>query len=159
MTGGTVIINGPTRNDNGALDYFGAFEVTGGLLVAVGSSGMAEAPSASSSQYAVMVNLSSAQSAGTMIHIESQDGEEVLSFVPTKAYQSVVLCSPELGNSSTYVVYAGGSSTGSVTDGLYSGGAYAPGTQVASFSISSVVTTVGSSGGAFPGGMPGGPPR
>lgn len=159
MTGGTVIINGPTRNDNGALDYFGTFEVTGGLLVAVGSSGMAEAPSASSSQYAVMVNLSSAQSAGTMIHIESQDGEEVLSFVPTKAYQSVVLCSPELANGSTYVVYAGGSSTGTVTDGLYSGGAYTPGTQVASFSISSIVTTVGSSGGAFPGGMPGGPAR
>lgn len=155
MSGGVVIINGPTRNDNGALDYLGTFEITGGFLVAVGSSGMAEAPSASSTQYSVMLNLSPSLSAGTMIHIGTEDGEEILTFVPTKAYQSVVLSSPELKNGSTYVVYSGGSSTGTVTDGLYSGGTYAAGTQLTSFATSSVVTIVGSSGGGFPGGMPG----
>ena len=157
MTGGVVIINGPTRNDNGALDYMGTFEITGGFLVAVGSSGMAEAPSASSTQYSVMLNLSPSLSAGTMVHIGTEDGEEILTFVPTKAYQSVVLSSPELKNGSTYVVYSGGSSTGTVTDGLYSGGTYTAGTQITSFATSSFVTVVGSSGGGFPGGMPGRP--
>jgi hypothetical protein len=135
MTGGVVIVNGPTRNDNGALDYFGAFEITGGFLVAVGSSGMAQAPGTSSIQYSVMLNFSSAQPGGTMVHIETEDGEEILTFVPTKAYQSVVLSSPELENGSTYVVYSGGSSTGTVTDGLYSGGTYTAGTEVGSFVI------------------------
>jgi len=88
-----------------------------------------------------------------MVHIETEDGEEILTFVPTKEYQSVLLSSPELQNGSTYVVYSGGSSTGTVTDGLYSGGTYTAGTQVTSFTISSMVTGAGSGG--FPGG-PGG---
>jgi hypothetical protein len=84
-----------------------------------------------------------------MVHVESQSGEEILSFVPTKAYQSVVLSSPELDNGETYVVYAGGSSSGTVSDGLYSGGSYSGGTQVASFTISGTVTGSGSHMGGF----------
>jgi hypothetical protein len=156
MTGGAVIINGPTANNNGALDYSGAFQITSGFLVAVGSSGMAQAPSASSTQYSVMHNFTSPQAGGAMVHIETQDGEEILTFVPTKAYQSVVLSSPELENGSTYVVYSGGSSTGTVTDGLYSGGTYTAGAPVSSFTISSMVTGAGAFGGGSPGGGGGG---
>jgi hypothetical protein len=159
MTGGVVIVNGPTSNFNGALDYYGAFQITGGFLVAVGSAGMAQAPSTSSSQYSVMLNFSSSQSADTMVHLETEDGEEILTFVPTKAYQSVVLCSPELNNGSTYIVYSGGSSTGTVTDGLYSSGTYTAGTQVTNFTISSIVTIIGLYGGGFPGGAGGRFPR
>ncbi len=151
MTGGQVIINGPTRNDNGALDYLGTFKVTGGLLVAAGSAGMAQAPSTSSTQYSVMVNLAAAQSAGTVFHIAAQDGE-VLTFVPTKAYQSVVFSSPELKRGTTYIIYTGGKATGTATDGLYTGGAYTPGTQLTSLTISSAVTVIGSSRSVFPGG-------
>ena len=152
MTGGGVLIDGPTSNNNGALDYTGAFEITGGFLVAVGSAGMAQAPSASSTQYSVMVTLPSAQAAGTMLHIESEEGEEILSFVPAKAYQSVVISSPELENGATYVVYTGGSSTGKGADGLYSGGTYTPGTQVFSLKISGMVTGAGGGGFGGPGG-------
>ncbi len=163
MTAGDVIVNGPTGDMNGAIDYLGTFTVSGGYLVAVGSSGMAEAPDTSSTQYSVLINFSSQQSADTIIHIETEDGEEILTFVPTKTYQSVLLCSPELENGETYIVYTGGSSTGTVTDCLYSGGTYTAGTQITSFTISSVVTWAGSSGNGFPGGGPpggggGGPP-
>ncbi len=158
MTAGDVIVNGPTSDMNGATDYLGTFSVTGGYLVAVGSSGMAEAPDTSSTQYSVLINFSSQQSADTIIHIETEYGEEILTFVPTKTYQSVLLCSPELENGETYIVYTGGSSTGTVTDCLYSGGTYTAGTQITSFTISSVVTWIGSSGNGFPGGAGGGPP-
>ncbi len=157
MTAGTVIVNGPTSNGNGPLDYLGAFNISGGYLVAVGSSGMAEAPSTTSTQYSAMVNFTSPQAAGTMVHIETESGQDVLTFVSTKEYQSVLLSSPELENGSTYVVYSGGSSSGTVSDGLYSGGAFSGGTQVTSFTITSVVTGAGSSTGGFPGG-PGGRP-
>jgi hypothetical protein len=152
MSGGVLIINGPTANNNGPLDYSGAFNITDGLVVAVGSSGMAQAPSASSTQYSVMYTFPSSQAAGTLVHIETKDGQELLTFEPTKAYQSVLLSSPELKNGSTVVVYSGGSSTGTVTDSLYSGGAYAAGTEVASLAISSIVTGAGSAMGGFPGG-------
>jgi hypothetical protein len=156
MTNGTVIINGPTNDGNGPLDYIGTFNISGGYLLAVGSSGMAEAPSSSSTQYSVMYNYDSTQAAGTVVHIESESGEDVLTFVPTKQYQSVVLSSPELENGTTYVLYSGGSSSGTASDGLYSGGTYTGGTQVASLTITSMVTTAGSAGGF--GGQPGGRP-
>ena len=135
MTSGSLIINGPIRNDNGALDYTGVFQMTGGFLIAVGSAGMAQAPSASSTQDSAALRYSSLQPAGTMIHIQTEDGEGALTFVPTKAYQSVVFSSAQLKRGATYIVYSGGSSTGTVTDGLYSGGTYAPGTELGSFTL------------------------
>jgi hypothetical protein len=135
MTSGSLIINGPIRNDNGALDYTGVFQMTGGFLVAVGSAGMAQSPSESSTQSSAGLRYSSMQSAGTMIHIETEDGEGLLTFVPTKAYQSVVFSSAQLEKGSTYIVYSGGSSTGTVTDGLYSGGTYTPGTELGNFTL------------------------
>lgn len=155
MTGGVVIVHGPTSNGNGALDYMRGFEMSGGFLVAAGSSGMAQAPGASSSQRSVMVNFASAQAAGTPFHIETVDGEDVLTFLPSKAYQSVVFSSTELQDGSTYVVYTGGSSTGTAVDGLYSGGTYSGGTKYAEFTVSGQVTTVGAARGG-PGAWPGG---
>ena len=153
MTDGVVIINGPTANNNSALDYLGDFIITGGFFIAAGSSGMAQAPSESSTQYSVMVNLTSSQPIDTLFHIETEAGEDVITFIPTKTYQSVVLCSPELENGETYIAYTGGSYTGTVTDGLYSGGIYTAGTEVTSFTISSIVTNIGSPSGGSPGGM------
>jgi hypothetical protein len=144
-----------TANDNGALDYLGAFEVTGGYLLAVGSSGMAQAPSTSSKQNSVLANLASAQPGGTLVHIETEGGEDILTYVSPKQFQSVVLCSSALQDGTTYIIYTGGSATGTATDGLYSGGSYTPGGQVNTFTVSGPVTLLGSSGG-FPGG-PGGP--
>ena len=44
MTGGVVVVNGPTEQMNGALDHDASFNMTGGTIVATGSSGMAMAP-------------------------------------------------------------------------------------------------------------------
>jgi hypothetical protein len=154
MTGGVVIVNGPTGNMNGALDYLGSFRITGGYLIAAGSSGMAQGPSTSSTQYSVMLTLPSVMPAGTMVHIESEGGEEILTFLPTKAYQSVVFSASDLQNGATYVVYTGGSATGTVADGLSSGGTYTPGTKVTSFTISGIVTNAGSAGNKNPGNNP-----
>lgn len=159
MTGGTVIVNGPTNDGNGALDYTGEFLLTGGTLVAVGSSGMAQAPSETSSLYSVLYGFDMAQSAGTLIHIADSSGNDVLTFMPTKTYQSVVIASPSLTTGS-YTLFVGGTSSGTAADGIYSGGTYSGGTQAANFTISSIVTYAGSTGGGmFPGGTgPGGNP-
>jgi len=108
------------------------------------------APSETSMQYAVLYNFDTVQTAGTLVHIQTQSGEPVLTFVPTKEYQSVLLSSSALQNGETYEVYTGGSSSGTVADDLYTEGAYTPGTQVTSFTISSIVT-----GGGMMGGGPG----
>jgi hypothetical protein len=151
MAGGVVVVNGPTNNGNGAIDYTGSFKLTGGFLVAAGSSGMAQAPSASSTQNSVMVNAASALPAGTLFHIETREGEDVLTFLPAKTYQSVVVSSPEFASGTTYDVYTGGQVSGSADGGVYADSAYTPGAQLGSFTISGRVTVLGSGGGVLGG--------
>lgn len=151
MTDGEVIVNGPTNNGNGALDYNGSFEMNGGFLVAAGSSGMAQAPGDTSSQASLMLNLGT-QTAGTLISIQNEDGENILTLAPAKDYASVVISSPKLQEGSTYTVYTGGTSTGTEKDGLYSNGDYTPGTQVTSIKVSGTVSSYGQSSGGMQGG-------
>ncbi|MBR6447676.1 MAG: hypothetical protein IKS74_04295, partial [Methanomicrobium sp.] len=120
--------------------------------------GMAMAPSTSSSQNSIMITFDSVQSAGTLVHIETAGGSEVLTYKPSKVYQSVVVSSPLIKTGETYVVYFGGSHGGTCTDGVYSGGSYSGGTKFAEVTVSDTVTYAGSSAGQFnAGGMPGMP--
>lgn len=153
MAGGTVIVNGPTNDGNGALDYDGTFKLTGGLLVAAGSSGMAQTPSDTSTVNSVKINLVN-QAAGSIVHIESSDGKEIITFAPSKQYSSVVVSAPELKSGETYKVYVGGSSTSQAVDGVYSAGTYTKGQEVGSFTVSGAVTEV-TQAGATTGGMRG----
>jgi hypothetical protein len=143
MTDGVVVVHGPTMQMNGALDYQASFKISGGFLVAVGSSGMAQAPDASSTQHSVLLNFDGTLQAGTLLHLRTSDGTEILTFASTKPFQSIAFSSPELENGMTLQVYYRGSSTGSVKDGLYQGGTYSPGSEAGSFAISSIVTQLG----------------
>lgn len=147
MIDGKLIVHGPTNNGNGAIDYDGTFKLTGGYLVAVGSSGMAQAPSTSSTQYSVLVNLTSSQQATTPISIINTDGNQVLSFKSDKTYQSLIFSSPEITSGQSYNVYLGGSCSGALTDGIYEGGTYTAGTKYTTFTVSSTVTKIGNTGG------------
>lgn len=142
MTDGTFLINGPTSNSNGALDYTNSFTISDGLLIAAGSSSMAQAPGSSSEQYSVLITFRSTQSAGKLIHVESSDGTGILNYAPTKKFQSIAFSSPDLVKGTTYDIYIGGSSTGTETDGLYTDGTYTAGDNYTSFTVSSVVTKV-----------------
>jgi hypothetical protein len=101
---------------------------------------MAQVLSSESTQYAVLQNLSSAQAARTLLHIETSTCDDVLTFLLTKEYQSVLISSPELQNGESYVVYTGGSSNGTSVDGLITDGTYTPGTQALSFAVTSIIT-------------------
>lgn len=145
MTGGTAIVNGPTNGGNGALDYDGEFNITGGVLIAAGSLGMVQTPSSSSKLNTINVSLTS-QEANTLIRVESESGEDVVTFKPTKTYSSVVICTPNIKSNETYKVYVGGSCSGDETDGLYSGGSYTKGTEVGSCTVSEVINNISQDG-------------
>ncbi|MGN0172646.1 MAG: carbohydrate-binding domain-containing protein [Acutalibacteraceae bacterium] len=154
QTGGTVIVHGPTSGANGALDYDGTYLITGGTLIAVGSVGMMQTPSTSSSQNTLSIRLSSSRSAGTTVGIKDANGNTLLAFKPSKSYQSAVVSLPSVTSGSTYTAYTGGTCSGTETDGLYTGD-YSGGTSVGSATVSSSVTTIGSSsGGGFQPGRP-----
>lgn len=146
MTKGTVVVSGPTANMNGALDYDGTFEMTGGFIVAAGSSGMAQGPSDSSTQNSIVMTYSSMQKAGTIVNLQDSNGKSIAIVAPAKDYQTVVISSPELKKDGKYILYSGGTSTGTVRDGLYTGGNYQNGAKVVEFSVSSSATWLNESG-------------
>jgi hypothetical protein len=141
MTGGSVVINGPTQQMNGALDYDSGFAMTGGFLVAAGSSGMAQTPD--QGRPSVLIYLSQMQAAGTLIHVQNSAGADVLTFAPSKDYQSVAFSSAQLVDGEMYTVFVGGSSSGIATSGLYEGGSYSGGTEETTFTMSGAGTTAG----------------
>jgi hypothetical protein len=153
IKGGTVVAHGPLSQPEVGMDYNGSCTISGGMLIVSGiSSNMTQAPSTSSSQYSLLVKFTSSQSAKSIVHIQDSDGNDILTFAPLRSYQSIILSSPKFIKGNTYTIFTGGSSTGTVTDGLYVGGIYSGGTSYQSFTISSIITTIGSSSGG--GGRP-----
>jgi hypothetical protein len=146
MTDGTVIVSGPTNNGNGSLDYDQTFDISGGLLIAAGSSGMVQAASEESKQYSMLMTYPETQAAGTILHLEDSKGNIVVTLAPEKDYQSVFISSPELEKDGTYTLYSNGTATGSEANGLYSDGDYSGGTKVVQFTIADSVTWLNESG-------------
>lgn len=158
ITGGTVIVNGPIMNDNSALDYNMNCEVSGGTLIAVGSSTMAQAPGSNSTQNSFMFKFGSNQAAGTLVSAVDENGTALFSFSSTKTFQSLVFSSPDLEDGATYSMYTGGSTDGTSQGGLYLDGSYTPGTLLTTFTTSGTVTVVSQNGspGDIGGGIGGG---
>lgn len=118
MAGGTVYVCGPTNGGNGALDYNGTATITGGTLIACGAVGMEEGFGDNSTQYSVLHDLGSTVSANKKLTITDSDGKEILSFTPTKTWQSVVFTSADLKNGETYTITAGSQSETVTIDGI-----------------------------------------
>lgn len=141
MVGGTVLVNGPTNNGNGSLDYDETFDISGGTLVAAGSAGMAQMPSDSSSQKILNLSLTS-QESNTVVNIKSSDGKNILTYSPSKNYSSVIVSTPDIKDNTKYTVSVGGTAKGEAKDGLYYDGNYSGGTEVGSETISSTITNI-----------------
>lgn len=146
MSGGTVIVNGPTANNNAPLDFDGTFNMTGGFLVAAGSAGMAQAASEQSTQAGILMTYPESQQAGTLVHLEDDAGKTIATFTPSKTYQTIFLSSPQLKKDGSYTLFSGGKATGTATNGLYEGGDYSGGTKVVAFTASSNVTWLNETG-------------
>jgi hypothetical protein len=156
MSDGTVFVDGPTNSGNGSLDYDGTFDITGGTLVAAGSSGMAQAPSETSSQKVLNISLLS-QEANTTVSVKSSNGDDILTYTPSKTYSSVIISTPYIKDNTKYTVSVGGSSTGDVKNRLYSNGKYSGGTTIGSATTSSIITSITQEGASANGMMmPGG---
>lgn len=116
ITGGEVFVNGPENDGNGALDYNNTFEISGGILVCVGSSGMAQSPSSSSKQSFVATNNVSG-SAGSVITVKDSSGNEIYSYTASKKFASVVFSSSKIKSGESYTVSVDGSNAVTVTAG------------------------------------------
>ncbi|MFA9390977.1 MAG: carbohydrate-binding domain-containing protein [Prolixibacteraceae bacterium] len=141
ITGGTMIVNSAEYNENSSIDCDGICKIDGGTVIGIGVSQMAQAPGTTSGQYSVLINFKTRVAKGILIHVEDSEGNSILTCTSIKSFNSFVCSSAGFKNGSTYKLYIGGSSSGTVVDGLYSNGTYSGGTLYTSFTISSKITT------------------
>lgn len=111
LSGGEVYISGPVSGGDGALDYDGEAAVTGGILIAAGSSAMMQGFGDTSTQCSILQNLSATQEAGSQIILTDESKAELLNWSPVKSYQSVVITCPELKQGAVYTLTTGTEST------------------------------------------------
>ena len=141
MTGGTLIVMGPTSGANGSLDVNGSAVITGGTVIMAGASGMAT-NFTGASQGAILISVGN-QSQGSEISVKDSSGNVILEITAESSYQSVLISSPDLIKDNSYVVTCGTySETITLDDNLYGSGMSFGGP--------------GSGMGGFPGGSPDG---
>ena len=114
VEGGEIIVNGPSGSGNGALDIGtengGVGFISGGTVVALGASGMAENFGNTSTQCAFLTTMNSF-GAGETITITDSQGNVLYTGTTVKSGNSVVFSSPALTVGETYTVTIGDKST------------------------------------------------
>lgn len=142
VTGGKIVAIGSASPEAGIDCDARTFKITGGLLVGIG--GATSAPSSTVSTVRSVILGSG--SANQIIHIETADGTEALTFMAPVAYSTLLFAGSKLKAGTTYQVYTGGSVASGINFfGLYTSGTYTKGTSGSSFTTNSVVTQVGGS--------------
>lgn len=106
VTGGTIYVSGPESDGDGALDYDGTGQITGGTLVAVGCSGMAMNFGDTSTQGSILISTANC-AAGTEVVLKDADGNVMVSYTAESSFNSVVVSCPGLEQGGTYSVMAG----------------------------------------------------
>lgn len=123
VEGGTLYVNGSENSGNSALDYDREAVITGGTVIATGSSGMAQGFSDTSTQNSILYNFESALTATDKVKITNSEGINIIEYTPSAKYQSVVISCPELKTNENYTISAGDQSENiSLTSSVYSNG-------------------------------------
>lgn len=123
IAGGSVYVLGPSNNGNGALDYGIYAAITGGEIVAVGGSGMAQGFGDESTQCSALVNFDEWVDAGETITLTDSDGKEVFSYKVDKKFNSVVISTSDMKQGDNYTLTVGDqNSTFTLDDITYSEG-------------------------------------
>ena len=140
---GTIIVDGPVNDGNGALDSGTEINVNGGILAAAGSSGMAEVPSDSSKQNSIAVTLSQSNPASTLIYILDGESNVIAACMPSKEYSSIIISTPDIKTGMEYSIYSGGSAGEDIGNKLSSGVKCSGGELIETITVSEIVSYVG----------------
>lgn len=156
ISGGVIVSSGTNQPEEGFDCDQNQFKITGGVLIGTGG-GSSTPTSSVCTQRSVLYGASNATNGG-IIRIEDASGNDILTYKMPRSYsQYRLLFSSSSLSSATYTIKTGGTVTGGtdfhgyVTNGTYSGG-----TKATTFTASSMVTQVGTTGGG-PGGGGGRP--
>lgn len=142
ISGGLIIVDGPTSGTQSAFDYDIEFNLTGGTLIAVAGYGVeTKTPTEDSTQISLMYNLGYTKTSGTTVTLIDDEGNIVVSFTPKKSYQAIIISTPDLDSSTTYTLCLGGDVSGTEEYGIYLSGTITNYQTVESFTLSDITNT------------------
>lgn len=107
FAGGITIVHGPVSNGDAAIDADRGILMNGGIVIAMGSSGMVETPSRNSEQCFISYHLSSVVPTSTKIQIQNESGDILFEVVSKKQFQSLIISLPDFGIQRTYSIIVG----------------------------------------------------
>lgn len=140
LTGGRVVAVGARSPEAGIDSDARQLKLTGGIIVSIG--GATSMPSSTTSTVPSVIM--GGGSAGQIVHIESDAGEEVLTFMAPVSYSTLLFAGSKLKTATSYAVYTGGSvASGTEFYGFYTSGTYTKGSSSTTFTASSLVTQLG----------------
>lgn len=109
ISGGYIVVEGPTNGGNGSLDYGGSGSFSGGTILISGSSGMAQSLQTTGNQGIIAVNVGNCP-AGTLVTVTDEFGSTVLSLQPQKQFGCIILSNPQILKGSSYTISIGSES-------------------------------------------------
>ena len=111
ISGGTIRVSLNGSGGNNAIDCAtengGVCEISGGNIIACGSSQMAESFGSTSTQCSVIYNLQTGAEAGTTLTLRDSDGNVLMSYEVPYAFTSVNISCPEMKLGETYTIAVG----------------------------------------------------
>ena len=118
VSGGEVYVSGPTSDGDSAIDYGDGSRatITGGTVVALGSTGMAEGFGNSSTQGSMLVSASG--NAGDTVTLSDSSGKVLCSYVAQKSFACVLVSAPGVEQGKSYTLKVGSNSIDVTLDGI-----------------------------------------
>lgn len=119
ISGGTVVVDGPSDGGNAPIDYDGKGVISGGTVFVSGDSGMFQSLNDSgSTQNSIVYYLSETQAAGTQVAVADSKGNVIYeNNSTTQAFNSVLFSAADLKSGENYIVTVGEQSeTVSISD-------------------------------------------
>ena len=118
VSGGEVYVNGPTSDGDSAIDYGdgSTATITGGTVVALGSTGMAEGFGNSSTQGSMLISASG--NAGDTVTLSDSSGKVLCSYVAQKSFACVLVSAPGVEQGKSYTLKVGSNSIDVTLDGI-----------------------------------------
>lgn len=118
VSGGEVYVNGPTSDGDSAIDYgdSSTATITGGTVVALGSTGMAKGFGNSSTQGSMLVSASG--NAGDTVTLSDSSGKVLCSYVAQKGFACVLVSAPGVEQGKSYTLKVGSNSIDVTLDGI-----------------------------------------
>lgn len=105
VSGGTLIVYGPTTGADTGLDADGGILIDGGNVFVASSKEMLEIPASNSKSNVLVYGVNTIQ-AGSEIILTNADGGEMVRITLKKQAQAIILSTPELATNGTYSLYA-----------------------------------------------------